>query len=105
MRKRGLSFLMLAGVVLVAMAFMTIKTGNIQGKVSPVDGALDVLAIVGTDTLNTTVSNGNFAFRNVKTGTYTVVIRANAPYKDQSVKNVAVIDSTTTDLGLIKLLQ
>jgi hypothetical protein len=46
-----------------------------------------------------------FAFSKVKKGTYTVWVKANAPYKDASVENVAVTDSATTDIGEIKLQQ
>lgn len=94
---------MATGLVLSLFAFTFIKTGNIQGKVSPAEGASQVLAVLGADTLRTVVDNGNFAFRNVKTGTYTIVVKANAPYNDVSVKNVAVIDSVTTNVGVIKL--
>lgn len=103
MRRTGVNFLMVAGLALALLAFTFIKTGNIQGKVTPATGASEVLAVLGTDTLRTGVNNGSFVFRNVKTGTYTVVVKANVPYSDVSVKNVAVIDSVTTDVGLIKL--
>ncbi|WP_316816865.1 carboxypeptidase-like regulatory domain-containing protein [Pedobacter nyackensis] len=103
MRRIGVNFLMVAGLVLSLLGFTFIKTGSIQGKVAPAEGVSQVLAVLGTDTLNTTINNGSFAFRNVKIGTYTIVIKANAPFKDLSIKNVAVIDSATTDVGLIKL--
>lgn len=94
---------MLFGLALSLLSFSIAGTGNIRGKVAPADGALKVLAIIGADTLSTVVNNGNFAFQNVKTGTYTILVKANAPYNDLSIKNVAVIDSTTTDVGLLKL--
>lgn len=103
MRRIVVNFLVVTGLGLGLLAFTFIKTGNIQGKVTPVDGASQVLAILGTDTLSAVINNGNFAFRNVKTGTYTVLVKANVPYKDLPIKNVAVIDSITTDVGLIKL--
>jgi hypothetical protein len=63
------------------------------------------VAIAGTDTLKTEITSGSFAFANVKKGTYTVWVKAKAPYKDTSVENVAVLDSAVTDVGEIKLQQ
>ncbi len=51
------------------------------------------------------MNNGTFVFSNVKKGTYTIWIRANAPYKNAWIENVAVIDSATTDVGEIQLQQ
>ncbi|RZK16268.1 MAG: carboxypeptidase regulatory-like domain-containing protein, partial [Flavobacterium sp.] len=36
---------------------------------------------------------------------YTVWVKAVAPYKDTSIENVAVTDTSTTNVGEIKLLQ
>jgi len=95
----------MAGLAIGLLSFSIIKTGNIRGKVLPAGSALTVIAVQGTDTLRTAVSNGNFAFQNIKTGTYTIVVKANPPYQDATVKNVAVIDSVTTDVGLIKITE
>lgn len=105
MKRASLKFLAVAGLSLGLFAFGSIKEGGIQGKVTPAEGAKEVFAIAGTDTLKSQISNGAFVFSNVKKGTYTVWVKANAPYKDASVENVAVTDSATTDLGEIKLQQ
>ncbi|KQB99296.1 hypothetical protein [Pedobacter sp. Hv1] len=105
MKRASLNFLAVAGLSIGLFAFGSIKEGGIQGKVSPAEGAKEVVAIAGTDTLRSQVSNGAFVFSNVKKGTYTVWVKANAPYKDASVENVAVTDSATTDIGEIKLQQ
>lgn len=105
MKRASLNFLAVAGLSLGLFAFGSIKEGGIQGKVTPVEGAKEVVAVAGTDTLKSQISNGAFVFSNVKKGTYTVWVKANAPYKDASVENVAVTDSATTDLGEIKLQQ
>lgn len=86
-------------------SFSTIKEGGIQGRVTPMEGVKAVVAISGSDTLSSQLSEGNFVFSNVKKGTYTIWIKANAPYKDAAVENVAVADSATTDVGEIKLMQ
>jgi hypothetical protein len=105
MKRASLNFLAVAGLSIGLFAFGSIKEGGIQGKVTPAEGAKEVVAIAGTDTLRSQVSNGVFVFSKVKKGTYTVWVKANAPYKDASVENVAVTDSATTDIGEIKLQQ
>lgn len=105
MKKASLNFIAVLGLSLGLLAFTSIREGGIQGKVSPAEGASEVLAVAGTDTLRTGITNGSFTFGKVKAGTYTVWVKAIAPYKDTSVANVAVTDSATTDVGEIKLLQ
>lgn len=105
MKKLSLKFMAVAGLSLGLLAFASVKEGAIQGKVNPAQGVSQVLAVAGTDTLRAAVNNGNFVFSNVKIGTYTVWVKANPPYKDTSVANVAVVDSATTDVGEIRLLQ
>lgn len=102
---KKLSFLVAVGLFIGLMAFTSIKDGGIIGKVSPADSATQALAVKGTDTLITPIVNGNFVFVNVKPGTYTVWVKAKLPYKDAAVENVAVIDSTVTDVGQITLIQ
>lgn len=105
MKRASLNFLAAVGISVGLFAFGSIKQGGIQGKVTPAEGAKEVLAVAGSDTLRSQMSNGAFVFSNVKKGTYTVWVKANAPYKDASVENVAVTDSATTDIGEIKLQQ
>lgn len=105
MKRASLRFLAVAGLSLGLFAFGSIKEGGIQGKVTPAEGVKEVVAIAGTDTLRSQMNNGAFVFSNVKKGTYTIWVKANAPYKDASVENVAVADSATTDIGEIKLMQ
>jgi len=105
MKRANLNFLAAIGISVGLFAFGSIKQGGIQGKVTPAEGAKEVLAVAGSDTLRSQMSNGAFVFSNVKKGIYTVWVKANAPYKDASVENVAVTDSATTDIGEIKLQQ
>jgi hypothetical protein len=94
----------IAGLLLVLSAFTLIKTGNIQGKVAPAESVAEVQVILGADTLRTLPVNGSFSFKNIKTGTYILRVKAKAPNQDVIVKDVAVIDSVTTDVGLINLM-
>ncbi|SFH14003.1 peptidase associated/transthyretin-like domain-containing protein [Pedobacter insulae] len=105
MKSASLKILTVATLSIGLFAFGSIKEGGIQGKVTPAEGAREVVAVAGTDTLRSQISNGTFVFSNVKKGTYTIWIKANAPYKDAAVENVSVADSATTDIGEVKLLQ
>lgn len=105
MKKLSVNFLALAAIGMALLAFTFVKNGGIKGTVTPIDRVTQVIAVAGTDTLRTVLNNGNFSFSEVKPGTYTIWVKAKTPYKDTSVENVAVIDSTITDVGEIKLLQ
>jgi hypothetical protein len=105
MKKLSVNFLVIAAFSLLLLAFVTIKDGGIKGKVSPDSGAVQVVAVAGTDTIKGDLSSGSFTINNVKPGTYTVWVKAKPPYKDKSIENVAVVDSTVTDVGEIKLEQ
>ncbi|MGQ7853343.1 carboxypeptidase regulatory-like domain-containing protein [Pedobacter sp. WC2501] len=98
-----LSFLIV--FALGSIAFTHIKLGGIIGKITPGDAAFTVSLVAATDTLKAEISQGVFTFTNLKEGVYSVVVKANAPYKDAIIERVAVKDSATTDLGEIKLQQ
>jgi len=105
MKKLYVALSLLIISALGSIAFTNIKTGGIIGKITPVDAASTVSLVAAKDTLSAQINQGVFTFTNLKEGVYTVVIKANAPYKDTTVERVAVKDSATTDLGEIKLQQ
>lgn len=105
MKKLGMILSLLIIVALGSIAFKSIRLGGIMGRITPVDAGASVSLVSGTDTLKAQISQGAFTFTNLKQGVYSVWIRANAPYKDTLIENVAVKDSATTDLGEIKLQQ
>lgn len=105
MKKAGLYILAIVSLSFGLLAFASIKDGGIRGKITPAEGVKEIIAFAGTDTLRSKISNGVFVFSHVKKGTYTLWIKANAPYKDAAIENVAVADSATTDVGEIRLQQ
>ncbi|MET6997165.1 carboxypeptidase-like regulatory domain-containing protein [Chitinophaga defluvii] len=82
-----------------------VEAGSITGKVSPADGATEVEATEGETKLTATITEGAFTIKDAKAGTYTVVVKGKAPYKDATIKDVKVEDGKPTDLGEIKLEQ
>lgn len=105
MKRASLKILAFASLATGLFAFASIREGGIQGRVTPAEGVKEVIAISGTDTLFSELNEGIFLFNQVKKGEYMLLIKANPPYKDATVSNVAVIDSATTDVGEIKLEQ
>jgi hypothetical protein len=104
MRKVKIKFILMLALPAALFGF-TWRSGGIQGKITPATHLEKVLAVMGKDTLIAEINKGKISFKNIKTGTYLLLIKAKAPYKDTSVENVAVIDSTITDIGEIALEQ
>ncbi|RZK82432.1 MAG: carboxypeptidase regulatory-like domain-containing protein [Pedobacter sp.] len=105
MKKVILSFLALFAIAFCLLAFDAFRAGGIRGRITPLDGADKVIAVSGKDSLISNITNGSFSFGNVKPSTYTILVHAKPPFKDISIPNVPVIDSTITDVGDIKLVQ
>ncbi|MCZ4223845.1 carboxypeptidase regulatory-like domain-containing protein [Pedobacter rhodius] len=105
MKKLNIIVVIMVMLPLILCAFANIKLGGITGKITPVTGTSAVALVAGTDTLRAELNQGIFSFTNLKEGVYKVWIKGNAPYKDATIENVAVKDSSTTDLGEIKLQQ
>ncbi|GAA3974418.1 hypothetical protein GCM10022246_28500 [Pedobacter ginsengiterrae] len=105
MKKLNLIMATMMILTLVVFGFTKIRLGGITGKITPPEGVAQVALVAGTDTLRAEISKGAFTFVNLKEGVYKVWIKGNAPYKDATIENVAVKDSSTTDLGEIKLQQ
>jgi hypothetical protein len=84
-------------------AFKPIAGASIKGAVTPAENATVVKAVSGTDTLKTTVENGQFELFAPKAGTYTVIVEATAPYKNTTKEGVVVADDKPVDMGTITL--
>jgi hypothetical protein len=76
----------------------------IKGRVDPINAAIEVWAISGSDSSKVGVNDGAFII-DAKPGIYRIVIVARVPYKDVIKDDVQVADGNTTDLGTIKLQQ
>ena len=87
-------------------SFNALQTNSIKGTVTPADKAVRAWAVSPTDTLKADVQNGTFEIKDVKAGTYSVIIEAQEPYAHTRKKDVVVdAQQATTDIGEIKLQQ
>lgn len=88
----------------VLFSFNALQTNTIKGTVTPADKAVRAWAVSTTDTLKAEVQNGTFEIKDVKAGTYSVIIEAEEPYANTRKKDVVVsTDAQVTDVGEIKL--
>ena len=85
-------------------SFNALQTNTIKGSVTPAEKAVRAWAVSPTDTLKADVQNGTFEIKDVKAGTYSVIIEAEEPYANTRKKDVIVAaDAQATDIGEIKL--
>jgi len=55
-----------------------------------------------TDTVSADISQGKFEVKDLKAGTYSIVVEAKAPYKSIGKEGITIADSPV-DVGEIKL--
>lgn len=103
MKKTILKFGVAALVILGFSAMKELAPSSISGKITPVEGADAVWAIMESDTVKTTVSSEGTFQVEVKPGTWKLVVSAKAPYKNAEVKDLVVTADNNTDAGEIKL--
>jgi len=104
MKNIKLGLLALAVSTGALFSFNALQASKIKGTVTPADKAIRAWAVSPTDTLQAEIQNGAFEIKDVKAGTYSVIIEAEAPYANTRKKDV-VVNSETTDIGEIKLQQ
>jgi hypothetical protein len=104
MKKTKLALVALVISTAMLFSFNAFQTSIIKGTVTPADKAIKAWAISSSDTLSANVQNGTFEIDNVKAGTYSVIIEAQAPYASTRRKDVVVTDDApVTNVGEIKL--
>ena len=104
MKKAKLALVALVISAAMLFSFNALETSKIKGTVTPADKAIKAWAISRSDTLSAKVQNGTFEIDNVKAGTYSVIIEAQAPYASTRRKDVVVTDDApVTNVGEIKL--
>lgn len=102
--KLALSALAISSAAL--FSFNALQTSTVKGSVTPADKGIRAWAISNTDTVNAAIQNGSFEIKNVKPGTYSIIIEAQAPYANTRKKDIVVsADSAVTNVGEIQLQQ
>lgn len=101
--KRTIAVAGFAIVLLALLSFSNVRTASIKGKVTPAAYAVNAWAISKTDTLYTTVTNGNFEFANVEPGVYRLIIGAESPYRPTVKDNLVVTAGNNADAGELSL--
>ena len=102
MKNLRLSLAALSVSALSLFAFKYADEGSIKGTVTPADAAVKASVISSTDTVQTNITHGAFEVKNLKAGTYNLVIEAKAPYKSVGKEGITVAD-TPVNVGVIKL--
>ena len=95
------AFVISAGAL---FSFDSFQALSLKGTVTPADKAIKAWAMSTTDTLSTNILAGSFEFNNIKPGTYSVIVEAQAPYASTRRKDILVsADSAVTNIGEIHL--
>ena len=104
MMKSGILKGAVVGTVVSAIfAFNVITAGSIKGTVVPADGASRAWALSATDTFRGSITNGAYEIKDIKPGSYRVIIEARPPYKNAAKDSVVVMDGQASEVGEIKL--
>lgn len=79
--------------------------GAISGKVHPVEANPAVFAILGNDTVSTSIdtTSGAFLVRGLQAGTYKIVFSPSSAYQVKEVTNVSVTTGNVTDVGTVEI--
>ncbi len=105
MKKTFVTLFAVCVAVITLHAFRTVQSSGIKGAIRPVDATVSgIWAMSGTDTVKAQALKGNFVLQ-AKAGTWKLVVRASAPYKDAVMEGVEVKEGQITDVGEIKLPQ
>lgn len=103
MKKLSAIVCLLIAVFFVFAAFMPQRTGTVNGRVLPADGASQVWLLTPRDTLHGTLKNGAFEIAGVRPGSCVLVIDALAPYKRTVRSGIEVYEGSVTNVGEIAL--
>ena len=101
--KRPIALYGFAIALLGLLSFSNPQPSSIKGKVTPAQYAENAWAVSETDTLYTTVTNGNFEFTNAEPGVYRIIIGASSPYRHTVKDSVVVNAGQATDIGELPL--
>lgn len=82
------------------LSFKNQPAATIKGTVTPAWYGVHAWAVSKTDTLYTTITDGNFEFTNAEPGEYRIIIEARPPYRNLAKDGIVVKDGQPTDVEL-----
>jgi hypothetical protein len=104
MKKAKLALVAMGISTAALFSFKEFQTNGIKGTVTPADKAVRAWAVSQTDTIQAAIeAGGTFEIKNVKPGTYSVIIEAQEPFANTRKKDIVVAEGQTTEVGEIKL--
>jgi hypothetical protein len=84
-------------------AVRLLQTSSFHVRMYPADGAQQVWAVQGKDSIEMTNMNGQYFLRSINPGLWQISVKANTPYRDARFTISDVRPGTDMDLGEIRL--
>jgi hypothetical protein len=103
MKRTRIVLLSIAIAAIGLLSFRKAESASIKGKVTPAFYAVHAWMISETDTLYTTIDDGNFEFVNLKPGTYRLVVEARSPYRHMAKEGIVVENGQAINIGALSL--
>ena len=103
MKNTQLIFILAVFIMLGLCAFALRQTASIKATIIPASATGQAYAVSGADTANASFSNGVLSMLNIKAGTYRIIIRGDAPFREVVKENVTVQEGSIEDLGEIRI--
>lgn len=86
----------------VIRVYTEAASGAIAGSIAPIDGAIYVAAISGSDTVGTYITDaGTFLIAGLEPGTYSVSFGAGLGLFDLTIPGISVSLGTVTEMGVV----
>ncbi len=87
----------------VIRVFTEVLTGSVHGIISPVVADSLISLVISPDSTLTTISDtlGNFMFRGLEPGEYSIDIFATSTYSDTTLTGIEILAGQVTELGTI----
>jgi hypothetical protein len=96
--------LVLLGVTSVH-AVKLLQTASLRAHISPAEGAEQVWAIQGADSIRLSGSNGQYFVNEIPTGNWLIRVDTKSPYRTMNVEVADIRPGIEKDLGEIKLIR
>ena len=102
MRNAAVQLCLLMIAITSVHAVKIMQSGSLQGKVYPANGAENVWAVKGNDSIKIRSSEGDF-YITLDPGRWKVVINARSPFRSMLFDTLVVKRGGIVDLGKINL--